>query len=79
MSAVPIKLPPLGMKSEQIHFGAWLAGVGERVLPGQELYEVEADKATVVVDCETAGVLESVLVTAGAVHEGDILGYLNAG
>lgn len=79
MSAVPIKLPPLGMKSEKIHFGAWLAGVGERVLSGQELYEVEADKATVVVDAEETGVLESVLVTEGLLHEGDILGYINAG
>ncbi len=79
MSIIPIKLPPLGMKSEEIHFGVWLARVGERVLPGQELYEVEADKATVVVDAETGGVLESVVVSEGAVHEGDILGYLNAG
>ncbi|OGK12119.1 MAG: hypothetical protein A2Y63_03155 [Candidatus Riflebacteria bacterium RBG_13_59_9] len=67
------------MKSDEICFGAWLVMEGARVEPGDELYEVEADKATVVFEAEVSGVLSEVLVTEGSIREGDILGHINAG
>ncbi len=78
MSRIPIILSPLGMKSEEIHFGAWLAEPGSRVNIGDELYEVEADKATVVFEAEVEGVLAEIIVEEGLVKEGDILGYIDA-
>ena len=66
------------MKSEEIHFGAWLVEPGGRVNIGDELYEVEADKATVVFEAEAEGVLAQIIVEEGLVKEGDILGYIDA-
>jgi len=76
---IPIILPDLGMKSVEIIFGSWLVEKGARVEKGQELFEVEADKATVVVEAESDGTLAEILVTEGRVSEGDILGYLEVG
>ena len=78
VSRIPITLTPLGMKSEVIHFGAWLVEQGSRVNIGDELYEVEADKATVVFEAEAEGVLAETIVNEGLVKEGDILGYIDA-
>lgn len=73
---IPIRLPDIGMKSTEIIFGAWLKDVGLPVRKGEELFEVEADKATVVVEAEADGILAEILVSEGAVKEGDIIGYL---
>jgi len=66
------------MKSESILFGAWLVNAGDEVREGDELYEVEADKATVVLEAAASGVLAQILVTGGEIHEGEVLGYLDA-
>ena len=76
MPRIPIKMPELGMKSEAIAFGAWLVETGAQVEKGQDLFEVEADKATVVFASEHAGILVETTVNGGEVYEGDILGFL---
>jgi len=76
---IPIILPPIGMKSDEIAFGAWLIEAGAKVSEGDELFEVEADKASVVFEAEASGTLGEILVTEGAVKEGDLLGYIYAG
>ena len=73
-----IKVPDLGMQSEEIKFGMWLKQPGERVELGEDLFEVEADKATVVCEAEVAGVLAETIVTEGLLFTGQVLGYIDA-
>ena len=79
MARIEVKVPDLGMQTEEIKFGCWLKEPGTQVAAGEDLFEVEADKATVVCEAEAAGTLEETTVTSGAVKTGDIVGYLNAG
>jgi 2-oxoglutarate dehydrogenase E2 component (dihydrolipoamide succinyltransferase) len=79
VSRVKITVPDLGMQSEEIIFGQWLLGVGERIEAGADLFEVEADKATVICEAPATGVLSELVVTGGQVQTGDVLGYLDAG
>lgn len=78
MSRIPIYVPDLGIESEEIKFGAWLAEPGTPINAGEDLFEIEADKATVVCEAEASGVLAELTVEAGVVHQGDLLGYLEA-
>ena len=79
MAKVEIKVPDLGMQTEEIKFGCWLKQAGERIEAGEDLFEVEADKATVVCEAEAAGILEDTMVTEGVVKTGDTVGHINAG
>jgi pyruvate/2-oxoglutarate dehydrogenase complex dihydrolipoamide acyltransferase (E2) component len=67
------------MKSDEIVFGTWLVERGASVTEGNDLFEVEADKASVVFEAEASGVLGEILVTEGSVKEGEVLGYIHAG
>ncbi len=72
-------VPDLGMESEAIQFGEWLKRTGDVVAMGEDLFEVEADKATVVCEAECEGVLAEILVSEGEVRTGNIVGYLDVG
>lgn len=74
---IAIVVPDLGIESEEIKFGLWLKQTGERVEAGEDLFEVEADKATVVCEAEISGVLAEQIVTEGPVNQGDVLGYIS--
>jgi len=62
-----LKMPQLGLTMETGTVVNWLVGVGDRFVPGQEIFEVEADKATIVVEAHSdeEGVIERILVPAG--------------
>jgi acetoin:2,6-dichlorophenolindophenol oxidoreductase subunit beta len=62
---VDIGMPKLSDSMEEASILRWLKHVGDAVARGEELVEVETDKATVVYEAETNGVLEEVLVEAG--------------
>ena len=62
---VEIGMPKLSDSMEEATVLAWLKQPGEEVKRGEPLVEVETDKATVVYEAETNGVLEEVLVKAG--------------
>jgi len=79
MSRIAITVPDLGMQSEEIVFGQWLLQPGERIEAGADLFEVEADKATVICEAPASGVLAEYVVTEGQVNTGDVVGYLDAG
>lgn len=78
MPRIEIRVPDLGMQSEQIKFGAWLKQPGQTVAAGEDLFEIEADKATVVCEAEADGTLAEQTVTAGELKQGDLLGYLDS-
>jgi pyruvate/2-oxoglutarate dehydrogenase complex dihydrolipoamide acyltransferase (E2) component len=73
-----IKVPDLGMQTEEIKFGQWLKAIGDRVESGEDLFEVEADKATVICEAEASGTLAETLVEEGLLFTGQLLGYLDA-
>jgi pyruvate carboxylase len=77
VARVPVVVPDLGMET-----GACLRRVAgrsrRRVTAGEDLFEVEADKATVVCEAETSGVLAEIVVAEGPVKTGDLLGYIDA-
>jgi pyruvate/2-oxoglutarate dehydrogenase complex dihydrolipoamide acyltransferase (E2) component len=77
MSQIAILLPDLGMQSEEIKFSTWLKQPGEPVNAGEDLYEVEADKATVVCEAPASGVLAELVVTGGDIQQGQLLAYLD--
>jgi pyruvate/2-oxoglutarate dehydrogenase complex dihydrolipoamide acyltransferase (E2) component len=79
MTLIQISVPDIGLESEEIKFGSWLKAVGEAVEPGEDLFEIEADKATVVCEALAGGTLAEITVTGGDVRTGDVIGYLNAG
>lgn len=78
MARVAVTVPDLGLTTEGAKFGAWLKQIGESVELNEDLFEVEADKATVVCESPAGGTLAEILITAGAVNLGDILGYIDA-
>ena len=71
MSAVEIVMPKLSDAMEEGTIVRWLKDVGDRVEIGDELVEVETDKATVIYEAEVAGELSAILVQAG---EAQLLG-----
>lgn len=79
MNRVAITVPDIGMESEEITFGLWLKEAGETVVEGEDLFEVEADKATVVCEALKGGRLSEIFVRDGLVRTGDVVGYLDAG
>jgi len=76
---VAIIVPDIGMESEEIKFGLWLKEAGDTVVAGEDLFEVEADKATVVCEALAGGRLSEISVRDGLVKTGDVVGYLDAG
>jgi pyruvate/2-oxoglutarate dehydrogenase complex dihydrolipoamide acyltransferase (E2) component len=76
---VEIRVPDIGLQSEKIKFGAWLKAVGDAVTAGDDLFEIEADKATVVCEAPASGTLAETTVSGGDVRTGDVIGYLHAG
>ena len=62
-----LKMPQLGLTMETGTVVNWLVGVGDRFVPGQEIFEVEADKATIVVEAHSdeEGTVERILVPVG--------------
>ena len=79
MARVEITVPDLGMESEAMQFGEWLKRAGEKIMLGEDLFEIEADKATVVCEAQSEGTLAEIVVSEGEVKTGDIVGYLDVG
>jgi pyruvate/2-oxoglutarate/acetoin dehydrogenase E1 component len=62
---VDVRMPKLSDSMEEATVLAWLKSPGDPVARGEPLVEVETDKATVVYEAETAGVLEEIVVGEG--------------
>ncbi|MCF6293438.1 MAG: acetoin dehydrogenase dihydrolipoyllysine-residue acetyltransferase subunit [Robiginitomaculum sp.] len=57
--------------------GEWLVSLGERVIPGGEIVEIESDKVTNVLDVTAGGILRRQLVKSGETHPvGTLLGVI---
>ena len=60
-----VRLPNLGAEATEAIVAAWLKGVGDSVLRGEAIAEIETEKATVVLEAPVAGRLVEILVPAG--------------
>jgi pyruvate dehydrogenase E2 component (dihydrolipoamide acetyltransferase) len=69
VSAVEIVMPRLSDAMEQGTIVRWLKDVGDQVEVGDELVEVETDKATVIYEAEVAGQLSAILVREGEAQQ----------
>jgi pyruvate dehydrogenase E2 component (dihydrolipoamide acetyltransferase) len=65
VSAVEIVMPRLSDAMEEGTIVRWLKDVGDEIAVGDELVEVETDKATVIYEAEIAGTLSAILVQEG--------------
>jgi len=75
-----LAMPKLSDSNEESVVLRWLKAEGEAFVRGEPLLEVETDKATVVYEAESDGVLESILVgEGGAAHPGEPIATLADG
>ena len=63
---IDIGMPRLSDSMEEATVLTWLKRPGDSVARGEALVEVETDKATMVYEAETAGVLEEIVVDDGS-------------
>jgi len=61
-----ILMPALSPTMEEGGLAKWLVAVGDRIVPGQVIAEVETEKATLEVEATEGGVIEVLLVEEGA-------------
>lgn len=65
MAAV-IRMPALAAGATEAAVQSWLVAVGDRVEVGQEIVEIETEKAVVEYEADQGGVVAALLVDAGA-------------
>jgi len=70
-------MPPLGETSDELRVVGWLKSEGDEVVPGEGLFEVETDKATLEVEATSGGVLLRIVHGPGAeVAVGTVIGWI---
>ena len=62
---VDIVMPRLSDSMEEGTVLRWLKGVGDEVAVGEELVEIETDKANMVYEADTAGTVAEILAQEG--------------
>jgi pyruvate/2-oxoglutarate dehydrogenase complex dihydrolipoamide acyltransferase (E2) component len=62
-----LRLPDLGASTGEAEVVVWLKGVGESVVVGEPLLEVQSDKANVEVPATLSGTLARVLAEEGQI------------
>jgi len=60
-----ITMPQLGLTMESGVLVKWCVQEGDRIAPGEQIFEVETDKATVAVEAHEEGTIERILVSEG--------------
>jgi pyruvate dehydrogenase E2 component (dihydrolipoamide acetyltransferase) len=77
---VDIGMPRLSDSMEEATVLAWLRRPGDRIARGDDLVEVETDKATIVYEAETDGILEEIVVDEGSTASlGAVIARLRVG
>lgn len=76
--AEPIVLPRAGLTMEEATVLEWLVAVGETVVAGQPVVEIETYKATIELEAPIDGVLRAGLESGQTVAVGTIIGIVAA-
>jgi 2-oxoglutarate dehydrogenase E2 component (dihydrolipoamide succinyltransferase) len=75
--AIELKVPPMGDSITEVFIGEWRKKLGDAATNGENLVEIESDKATVEVSAPQAGVLAQILKKKGDTAQvGEVIGYL---
>jgi pyruvate/2-oxoglutarate dehydrogenase complex dihydrolipoamide acyltransferase (E2) component len=69
MARIKVLLPQWGMGMSEGTLVKWLKAVGDSVKEDEPLAEVEAEKATEVIESPASGTLKEILVEAGTTVE----------
>ena len=77
--AADVLMPRLNDSMEEGTILRWLKSDGDAVAPGEELVEIETDKATVTYAAEAGGVLEVVAAVGETLAVGAVMARLGAG
>jgi pyruvate/2-oxoglutarate dehydrogenase complex dihydrolipoamide acyltransferase (E2) component len=59
-------MPNLGAETDEARVSAWLKAVGDTVMEGEVIAEIETDKANVDLEAPASGRIAEILVSAGA-------------
>jgi len=77
--AIELRVPSLGESITEVFIGEWRKQVGERAASGENLVEIESDKATVELAAPQAGVVAQILKKKGETATvGEVIGFLEA-
>ena len=75
--AIELRVPSLGESITEVFIGDWRKGEGAHAAAGENLVEIESDKATVELAAPQAGVVSKVLKKKGETAQvGEVIGYL---
>lgn len=72
--SIPIKMPNLGAEADEARVSSWQKAVGDTVMEGEVIAEIETEKANVDLEMPASGRLLEILVPAGmGAKVGDVL------
>ncbi len=63
--STPIKMPNLGAETDEARVSSWLKNVGDAVMEGEVIAEIETEKANVDLEAPASGRITEILVPAG--------------
>lgn len=79
MTQVAQEIPKVGLVMEEVRIVRWLKGVGDVVVAGEPLLEVETEKAVVEIEAAVTGRLSQILVQAdGRATVGDQVAWIES-
>ena len=61
-----IKMPNLGAETDEARLSSWTKNVGDTVMEGEVIAEIETDKANVDLEAPASGRITEILVPAGS-------------
>lgn len=64
--STPIRMPNLGAETDEARVSSWLKSVGDVVMEGEVIAEIETEKANVDLEAPAGGRITEILVPAGA-------------
>lgn len=62
---ITVIVPQVGEGAADVVLSGWLKQPGDQVIEGEDLFEVDTEKATVMVEAFVSGTLEEIIVPAG--------------
>lgn len=65
MTTIKVKIPKMGMTTEEVDLVAWHVAKGDQVVPGQALADIESEKTTLTIESEIAGTVTELMVPLG--------------
>ena len=64
MQQITIKIPQMGLTTEEVVLEEWLVSAGDQVTEGDALANLQADKAVIELEAPASGIIVEILVPA---------------